>query len=69
MAEVWRGTVVVLDPAQRGQRYRNEFTGEQVQTTGGDDEPVLEVESILRGFPVALLSRESTRKRKRTGIQ
>ena len=69
IGEAWRGTVVLLDPSQRGHRYLNEFTGELVETTGSEDEPVLDVESILRGFPVALLRREPTRKRNRTGTQ
>ena len=69
IGEAWRDTVVLLGPSQRGQRYRNELTGEVVEAIGSDDEPVLDVESILRGFPVALLRRESTRKRNRTGKQ
>ncbi len=61
MGEPWRDTVVLLDPSQRGQRYLNEFTGETIESTGSDDELKLEVESILSSFPVALLSRQSTR--------
>ena len=70
--DIWRDTVVVLEPSQHTTRYRNEFTGELIESTGSDDESTLEVESILSHFPVALLSREparTTRTRNRTGKQ
>lgn len=68
IGDVWRDTAIVLGETAHGMRYRNEFTGIDVDILG-DTEPVLTVDQVLRHFPVALLNGKSpdTRKHARAG--
>lgn len=56
--EIWRDTVLTI-PGQPGDTYLNIFTGEVVEAVAMNGRAALPLKSVLRVFPVALLTSES----------
>ena len=56
-AEVWGDTRLVLADVAPGSRYRDVFSGEEVETSAGGDGAVLPAADVFAAFPFALLSR------------
>jgi (1->4)-alpha-D-glucan 1-alpha-D-glucosylmutase len=56
-AHAWKGTTIDGPAAIVGGRWRNVFTGEEVEAREGEEGASLAADRVFRGFPVALLER------------
>jgi (1->4)-alpha-D-glucan 1-alpha-D-glucosylmutase len=57
VGQVWSGSWLVVPAASEGDRYRNIFTGEEVEARAQNDVIALPVDQVLGAFPVALLEK------------
>jgi (1->4)-alpha-D-glucan 1-alpha-D-glucosylmutase len=59
---VWRDSRIVIPDEIAGDKFRNIFTGENIQTIQKDEQRVLALSEIFAHFPVAMLERKSMKR-------